>query len=185
MNDATKIENTEEYKNFSTTTTCRLAIVLNGLKLRNPTLDQISEISVIVSADDPTTNPFCMQWNLYQLNEDGCCPLHRLSMAPWLVNGVCIATGNNQFDFASIDPTEWLKGMNETLDSLPVHMVTAPVRRLLEVLRFGADSNPDDLEIIRQELKGKAAAIAELDNERDSLGELLKGMPNVTVIRLN
>lgn len=147
-------------EDFNTITTVRLALIFAGLGIE-PEKNAIMRTVIAISTETPSeTEPQDADWNLYFLEVENPCPIHRLMMPRWLVQGILALTENNEYPIQNIDPAAWITNLPATLEKMPKLLVDNAVRLMASnLIQAEKHCDPTILPRLREAIKIKGEAI--------------------------
>ena len=153
-------------KHLSNTLLTRLVLVNAALGLQPDQLkffEQVVRHGLSVCLDlNSQQEP---SWTLYVFDPEERCPLNRVQMAPWLVEGIAALMNNRNFDFETIDPKAIVSRARDVCNNcIPVDLA-APVYEIIDALEAGAvraeAQHPGMYDEMRKALRIKGMAVDE------------------------
>ncbi len=161
-----------ESKKFNTIITTRL-VLCHAAVGPSPTLTQfmlsllqdglkvMQGVPGIESGGYP--EPLELNWEMYYFNREEQCPLERISMAPWLVAGICSINQNDNYPLESIDPAVIIARARDVANKAVVSSLIADVLEIIDCLEAGAtrfhNNHPEIEDEMRTALRIKGMAV--------------------------
>lgn len=152
--------------NFHDVLITRMAICLAGLDKTFVDLDvnALRRVSkACTKGMSHEINPADAGWNLFFLNPDDPCPIDRVKMIGWLVDGVAALANNNNFEYESIAPDAYTNNLRKVIESIPSTVLTPGVLILMEAIEQAAAETkaamPDLMGRISRDMRIKGMAV--------------------------
>lgn len=152
----------QEQSAYNNVVTCRMAIILSGLRLE-PTRERLWDLAVCVGIESceelaGVTNPWEAQWPLYHCAPNAEDPMEMVYMPAWLVRGVQELTKNTEFDYSSIDPMAWVDQLDRVVEQAPQGFFAPVELEILEALKRSMVED-DTMQILRKCIRRKQEAV--------------------------
>lgn len=151
-----------EQQIFDVVVTSRIVLLYSGLDLE-PSYDMTYKLSVIVGFEsveelNGVTELNGVRWPIYHCHPDAEDPMECVWLAPWLVHSVLALKEDDDFDFSSIDPMDWVNRIDAKVEQLPPGLVDESTAEVLK--QFKATMNEDrGLHFVRDCLRRKQDAV--------------------------
>lgn len=160
-------------KEFNGTVALRLAICYAAMNLRPNAMDFLISLlnagpALVVCEQAPIDRDrrCCEQnWMLYKFQPSDPCPITRVQMAPWLVDGIGAIQGGS-FPYETIDPAGIIANLRDVVSSSVIleHVNDDFMQVIDDIERAAAEfkaKHPDVEEAMRHAIRIKGMAVEE------------------------
>lgn len=142
-----------ENDEFRETLLLRVAICEAALNRNPDPLDfllDLTRVGVSVSGGIVDSR---ISWNLIQLNTESACPMERVSVVPWLIEGMCGLTNDRNYPIETLNPAMIIANLRDVVNkAIPADSLTPRMFEIIDKMEEGAAAMKQKHPALEQEI---------------------------------